>query len=85
VVHKILVIQKYSVIRGTLFSISFTGLPKFRSSVHSHHELIMIANNLGSIPPNTSLMVTTTKSKRYEVFISSSEQKNAKVIIDLKQ
>ncbi len=49
-----------------------------------HHELIMVADNLGSIPPNTSLMVITTKYKRYEVFISSSEQKNAKVVIDLK-
>jgi hypothetical protein len=48
-----------------------------------HHELVMVANNLGSIPPNTSLMVITTKQKRYEVFISSSEQKNAKVVIDL--
>lgn len=50
-----------------------------------HHELVMVANNLGSIPPNTSLMVVTAKDKRYEVFISSSEQKNAKVVIDLKK
>jgi hypothetical protein len=49
-----------------------------------HHELVMVANNLGSIPPNTSLMIITAKGKRYEVFISSSEQKNAKVVIDLK-
>jgi hypothetical protein len=48
-----------------------------------HHELIMVANNLGSIPPNTSVMIVTTKKKRYEVFISASEQKNAKVVIDL--
>ncbi len=50
-----------------------------------HHELIMVANNLGSIPPNTSLMVVTAGDKRYEVFISSNEQKNAKVIFDLKR
>lgn len=49
------------------------------------HELVMVANNLGSIPPNTSLMVVTTKYKRYEVFISSSEQKNAKVLIELEK
>jgi hypothetical protein len=47
-----------------------------------HHEVIMVANNLGKIPPNTSLMVITTAGKRYEVFISSSEQKNAKIIFD---
>ncbi len=49
-----------------------------------HHEFVMVADNLGSIPPNTALMVVTTGGKRYEVFISSDEQKNAKVIIDYK-
>ena len=50
-----------------------------------HHELVMVADNLGSIPPNTSLMIITAGKKRYEVFISSSEQKNAKVVIDLEE
>lgn len=50
-----------------------------------HHELIMVAENLGSIPPNTSVMIITTPTNRYEVFISSSEQKNAKVVFDLKE
>ncbi len=54
-------------------------------AAHPHHELIMVAHNLGSIPPNTSLMVVTAGNKRYEVFISSNEQKNAKVILDLKE
>ncbi|MCW3089661.1 MAG: hypothetical protein JWP81_730 [Ferruginibacter sp.] len=52
---------------------------------HPHHELVMVANNLGSIPPNTSLMIVTAQNKRYEVFISSTEQKNAKVVIDLRE
>jgi hypothetical protein len=50
-----------------------------------HHEVIMVAENLGSIPPNTSLMVITAGNNRYEVFISSNEQKNAKVIFDLRK
>ena len=50
-----------------------------------HHELIMVANNLGSIPPNTSLMMVSAKDQRHQVFISSSQQKNAKVIINLKE
>ncbi len=50
---------------------------------HPHHELVMVANNLGSIPTNTSLMVITANDKRYEVFISSSKQKNAKILINL--
>ena len=48
-----------------------------------HHELVMVAENLGSIPPNTSLMILTAGTKRYEVFISSTEQKNAKIILAL--
>jgi hypothetical protein len=54
-------------------------------AAHPHHELIMVADNLGSIPPKTSLMIVTAKDKRYEVFISSTEQKNARVNIDLKE
>ncbi len=50
-----------------------------------HHELIMVAENLGSIPPNTSLMVVNAGNNRYEVRISSNEQKNAKVVFDLKE
>jgi hypothetical protein len=55
------------------------------SKEQPHHELIMVADNLGSIPPNTSLMIITAKNKRYEIFISSSEQKNAKIVIDLEE
>ncbi|CAN5295183.1 hypothetical protein BH11BAC6_BH11BAC6_16580 [soil metagenome] len=47
------------------------------------HEIVMVANNLGLIPPNTALMVVTTGGKRYEIFLSSDEKKNAKVIIEL--
>ncbi|HEU4903115.1 MAG TPA: hypothetical protein VFT06_09990 [Flavisolibacter sp.] len=50
-----------------------------------HHELVMVADNLGSIPPNTSVMMVTANDKRYQVFISSTEQQNAKVVIDLKE
>ena len=50
-----------------------------------HHELVMVAENLGSIPPNTSLMIVTAGAKRYEVFISSTEERNAKVVLELKK
>jgi hypothetical protein len=45
-----------------------------------YHELVMVAENLGEIPPNTSLMVVKAGSKQYEVRITSTEQKNAVVI-----
>jgi len=40
------------------------------------NELIMYAENLGSIPPNTALMVVTDGTNRYEVRISSDLQKS---------
>lgn len=51
---------------------------------HSIHEIITVAENLGDIPPNTALMVITAGKKRYEVFITSDEQMNAKVILEYK-
>jgi hypothetical protein len=43
------------------------------------HELVMVAENLGRIPPNTSLMVVEAGDKRFDVRITSTEQKNAVV------
>ena len=47
---------------------------------NDYHELVMVADNLGDIPPNTSLMVVKAGDKQYEVRIASTEQKNAVVI-----
>ncbi|MFM7839869.1 MAG: hypothetical protein ACKO6K_09900, partial [Chitinophagaceae bacterium] len=44
------------------------------------HELILVAENMGEIPPNTSLMIINAGSKQYEVRITSTEQKNAVVV-----
>ena len=56
---------------------------KIKCSKDDHrHELIMVAENLGEIPPNTALMVITAGRKRYEVFLTSTEEKNAKVVIE---
>ncbi len=46
---------------------------------NTDYELMMYAENLGRIPPNTSLMVITAGKKRYEMRISANEQKNAVV------
>ena len=45
------------------------------------NELIMYANSLGSIPPNTGLLVFTINDKVYEIGFSSSEETNAKIIL----
>jgi len=48
------------------------------------HEFVMVAENLGSIPPNTALMIITAGGKRYELFVTSTEQKNAVVRVEYK-
>ena len=40
------------------------------------NELIMYAENLGSIPPNTAVMIVTDGGKRYEVRIASDLKKS---------
>lgn len=42
-------------------------------------EVIMVGENLGSIPPNTALMIITAGTKRYQLYLTSDEQKNAMV------
>jgi hypothetical protein len=48
------------------------------SSDHPH-QLVMVAENLGDIPPNTSLLVVRDGEKRYEERIISTEQKNVEI------
>jgi hypothetical protein len=42
-------------------------------------EVIMVGENLGSIPPNTALMIVTAGEKRYQLYLTSDEKKNAMV------
>jgi hypothetical protein len=42
-------------------------------------EVEMIADNEGSIPPNTALLIVTAGEQRYQLFLSSTETKSAKV------
>lgn len=46
---------------------------------NSEQELTMVAENLGSIPPNTSVMMVEAGEQRFRVSITSTEQKNAVV------
>lgn len=49
------------------------------------NEITMFADNLGSIPPNTALMVVTDGKKRYEIPMASNLQKNATLRIKRKK
>lgn len=42
-------------------------------------EVIMVGENLGTIPPNTALMIINAGDKRYQLYLTSDEQKNAMV------
>jgi len=49
------------------------------------NEITMFADNLGSIPPNTALMVVTDGKKRYEIPMASNLQRNATLKIRRKK
>lgn len=40
-------------------------------------EVIMVGENLGTIPPNTALMMINAGDKRYQLFLTSDAKKNA--------
>ncbi len=48
------------------------------------HEIVMYAENLGGIPPNTALIVVTAGDKRYELRSKASLEENAVLIITYK-
>lgn len=51
----------------------------------SRNELVMYAENLGSIPPNTALMVIYDGKKRIELNIKSTEKTNGAVSFKLRE
>ncbi len=46
----------------------------------SRNEILLFAENLGSIPPNTALIVVTAGDKRYELFSKASLDENAVLV-----
>lgn len=45
------------------------------------HEVIIVAHNMGTVPPNTALLVLKDGNTRQEFFITSTNKSNAKLII----
>jgi len=46
---------------------------------NSEQEIIMVAESLGEVPPNTALMIVEAGTQRFEVRVTSTEEKNAKI------
>ena len=42
-------------------------------------EVVMVGENMGSIPPNTALMIINAGDKRYQLYLTSDDKKNALV------
>ncbi len=42
-------------------------------------DVVMVGENLGTIPPNTALMVVTTRTDRYQLYLTADDRKNALV------
>ena len=49
------------------------------SDLQETNELVMVAENLGSIPPNTSFMVAYVDGQRYEARLVSTEGSSAMI------
>lgn len=62
-----------------------TFFVKIKPGNNSRNELVMYAENLGSIPPNTALMVIYDGEKRYELNINSTKDSNGMVAFKLKE
>ncbi len=52
------------------------------SATDRHLEFILIAENEGSIPPNSALMRITSGKKQFKLFVSTSITKNVKIAFD---
>jgi hypothetical protein len=48
---------------------------------HPFHEVEMVAENEGSIPPNTALLIVTAGTKKYQLFLSSTKTRSAMIRI----
>jgi hypothetical protein len=43
------------------------------------HEIEMVAENEGTIPPNTALLIITAGTKKYQLFLSAAKSKSAMI------
>ncbi|HEY8895542.1 MAG TPA: hypothetical protein VIM79_12030 [Niastella sp.] len=46
------------------------------------HEFVLVANNLGSIPPNTALVVIDAGRERYQLKAAADMKKNAVIVFE---
>jgi hypothetical protein len=54
-------------------------------SKNNRQEIILVAHNLGSIPPNTAMITIETPDKQYRLTASTDLSKNAMIIFQYKE
>jgi hypothetical protein len=77
--NKILLLEnKRLSYKATHFNVNF-------NKDNNRHEIIIVAHNLGTVPPNTALMVVKDGTSRQEIYITSTLSVNAMIIFELKK
>ena len=77
--NKILLLEnKRLSYKATHFDVNF-------NKDNNRHEIIIVAHNLGTVPPNTALMVVKDGTSRQEIYITSTLTVNAVIIFELKK
>lgn len=76
----ILVNKKVILTHQRLSSVPITTYLKIDLS-NTFHEVEMVAENLGSIPPNTAILIITAGNNRYQLALSSTDNKSARIRI----
>src|SRR6185503_17772536 len=72
--NKLLVSREEVTVKGINLTITL-------SDSETEHKIILVAHNLGSIPPNTALVIIDTGSEKYRLNASSDLTKNAVIIV----
>lgn len=75
IIHNRKLIAERMLVSGKPFPIKI-----LLSKENPYHELTMVAHNLGSIPPNTALLLISLGNKEYRVYAFADLKKNAVVI-----
>ncbi len=73
-----------------LLSQHFVSAEPYRISLplskeQPRHEIILVANNLGSIPPNTAVLLVEAGEKKYRLTASSDLKRNVLVIFEYRE
>lgn len=73
--------NNYKIIDNRMLTYSPITMQVHIEKDNPFYEFIVVAENLGTVPPNTALVIISSGSKHYELNIASDEERNAKIIL----